>query len=95
MNNNNINHEGMWLKAKLLFPTCANHDEGILELENELLACCDSRGDGLPKYGCWFCPYQVACERIWEIASAQSSVRKLLPDEVKRFKERFALIKGG
>ena len=89
-------HQGqMWDRAQSLFPTCANHDGGLLELEKMLQVCCESRGNGYPKYGCWTCPSREGCEKLWGRASTQSSVRKLLPAEIKRFKEQFALIAGG
>ena len=95
MNRNDINSRGLWVRARPPFPTCADRDEGLIKLEKELMACCESRGNGLPKYGCWSCPHREACEKLWGRASTQSSVRKLLREEVKRFKRQFALIKGG
>ena len=94
MNKDNENSGGAWNRAQSPFPTCANHDVGLLELEKELIACCESRGNGLPKNGCWACPYREACEKLWGRVSTQSSARKLLPREVKEFKERFALLVG-
>ena len=90
----NEQHQGrMWNRAHSLFPTCANQDAGLLKLEKELVICCESRGNGSPKNGCWSCPRRVACENLWGQVSTRSSSRKLLPEEIKEFKERFALIK--
>jgi len=90
---NNKNAKGLGIKPQSLYPTCADHDKGLLKLEKVLGVCCDSRGNGSPQYGCWTCPHRIACEKLWGRASTQSSVRKLLPEEVKRFKKQFAFIK--